>query len=255
MGIWGRVLAVASLGVLVAAPASAESFVERIKRDGMLHCAALERPGYAEIEDGKPVGRAADLCRAVAKAVLGPGGRFDLRLLDLDSDFDRVRHAEVDLAFLEPRTIAEHRLGAVLVPLEKAYEDRFAVMVPQAATPKTLADLRGQTICFMIGDPVWPLLVSGLGTRNVAFRPFGFSEEVEMKDAYDVGRCGALAGLASTLEQLQQDQGVKHLRSRLLAETLGADPVEAMVPPGDPAWADTVRATLHGPPGFSATAR
>ena len=246
---WARLVASVAAGILLATPASAEGIEDRIKRDGMLHCAAVERPGYAEIEDDTPMGRAAELCRTVAEAVLGRNGRFALRLLDLDSDFERVRDAEVELAFLEPpRTLAEHRLGAALVPLGEAYRDRFAVMLPDDAAAQSLADLDGQTVCFMVGDPVWPLLAGNFADRKAAFRPFGFSEEVEMKDAYNVGRCDAMAGLASTLDAARADGGVKHLHSRILPGSLGADPVEAMVPAGDRAWADTVRTTLAASP-------
>ena len=107
-----------------------------------------------------------------------------------------------------------------------------------------LGDLGGRTICFMIGDPVWPLLEKTLGSRGVVFRPFGFSEEVEMKDAYNVGRCGAMAGVASTLDELRADRGVNHVQSRLIDEQLGPDPVVAMVPPGDAQWAALVKSGI-----------
>jgi general L-amino acid transport system substrate-binding protein len=118
------------------------------------------------------------------------------------------------------------------------------VLLPQTAPAHALSDLRGRSVCFMIGAPVWPILSRELASRNVAFRPFGFSEDVEMKDAYNVGRCDAVAGLASDLDELRGDQGVKHLQSRLLDEELGADPVDAMVPVGDPGWLATVRASI-----------
>ncbi len=237
-------LAAAAWCFLPANTAEAGAILDRVKRDGILHCAALERPGYAAVEDGKPVGRAADLCRSAAEKVLGPNGRFALRLLDLDSDFAQVRDGKVELAFLEPRTIAEQHLDVAMVDVGLAYSDRFAIMLPENAAPRSLADLNGQTICFMIGDPVWPTLEADLRARDVVFRPFGFSEEVEMKDAYNVGRCSAIAGLASTLDEVRDDAGVKHLKSRLLAEVLGDDRVDATMPLGDADWGLTMRAVL-----------
>ena len=237
----------ASLTVLLVAAvpqAKAGAVLDRIKQEGILRCAATERPGYATIENDQPAGRVADLCRAMAKTVLGTSGRFALRLLDLDSDFDRVRNGEIELSFLEPRVAKEQKLENSLKTVAEAYRDSFAVMVPQQTVAQSLSDLKGRTICFMIGDPVWPLLDSDLQARHVPFRPFGFSEEVEMKDAYNVGRCGAMAGVASTLEELRGDQGVNHLQSRLIEERLGLDPVIAMVPRDDPEWAAAVEYTL-----------
>ena len=237
-------IASGALVFAAASPAAAGRMEDQVKRDGILRCAATERPGYAGIEADQPTGRAADLCRAVATTVLGTGGRYALRLLDLDSDFDRVRSGEVELAFLEPRLVSEHDLAALLTPLSEAYQDSFAVLVPQTPAPGRLADLGGQTICFMIGDPVWPMLQDGLAGRDVSFRPFGFSEEVEMKDAYNVGRCAAMAGVASTLDEPRADGGVRHLRSQRITEPLGPDPVFAMVPSGDAEWAEVVRRSI-----------
>lgn len=230
-----------------AGPVRAGTILEHIRHDEMLRCAATERPGYAEIVDGAPAGRAADLCRAAAERAMGKGGRFALRLLDLDDDFARLRGGEIELAFLEPRTVAAQRLTEVLTPVGPAYADPFAVMVPDRSRVRTLGDMAGQTVCFMIGDPIWPLLQDGLTARGVPFRPFGFSEEVEMKDAYNVGRCGAMAGVASELEEIRADGGVKHLTSRLLGEPLGSDPVIAYVPRGDADWAAEAARGLAGP--------
>ena len=242
----GRV-AIAALLVGIALPAHAGAVLDRVKRDGILHCAATERAGYATIEDGKPAGQAADLCRMIAEAVLGPSGKFALRLLDLDSDFDHVRAGEVAVTFLEPRTVAEQKLAPLLVPVGQAYRDRFAVMVPAGSSPRGLDELGGQAICFMIGDPVWPLLQRRLADRSVLFTPFGFSEEVEMKDAYNVGRCDAMAGIASTLDELRLDRGVNHLRSRFIDEALGPDPVDALVPPAEAELAAIVRSVVARP--------
>lgn len=236
-----RRAALAGLALGVALPAHAGAVLDRARHEGILRCAATERPGYATIEEDRPAGRAADLCRAIAGAALGPEGRFALRLLDLDSDFDHVRTGDVAVTFLEPRVVTEQKLAPMLVPVGEAYRDRFAVMVPAGSPPRALGDLGGEAICFMIGDPVWPLLQGGLGRRGVPFVPFGFSEEVEMKDAYNVGRCGAMAGVASTLDALRADRGVNRLRSRLLDEPLGPDTVDAMVPPADAELAAIVR--------------
>ncbi len=242
-----RLLA-ATLILAIASQAQAGGILDAVKRHGVLRCAAVERPGYAAIEGDAPAGVAAGLCRTVAEAALGRGGRFALRLIEDDDDMERVRNGDVDLAFLEPRTVTEGRLDAALTPVTEAYRDRFVVMVPRNSPAQGLGDLGAQTICFMIGEPVWPLLQDGLRRRGASFRPFGFSEEVEMKDAYNIGRCGAMAGLASTLDELRADGGVNHLVSRIIDEPLGPDPVIAMVPVGDGEWAATVRQALQGSP-------
>jgi len=63
---------------------------------------------------------------------------------------------------------------------------------------------------------------------------------VEMLDAYNVGRCGAVVGEAGTLAGMRQTPGVRRLVSRLLPETLAADPIVAVTRAADGVWAADV---------------
>ncbi len=232
--------AAAALALVWSCAAAAGPVLDRIRHEGIVRCAAVERPGFAAMEQDGPHGRAVDLCKAAARAVLGPQSRLGFRLLDIDADFDPARAGKVDLLFLTPREIAEQRLTG-FAAAGVAYDDRFALMVPEASAAQAPRDLEDATICFMIGAPVWPVLDDAMRRRGIPFRPFGFSEEVEMKDAYDVGRCQAMAGLASRLgDLLRAGGGVKHQKSRILDEPLGPDPVMALVPLGDQEWRETV---------------
>ncbi|HEX4767104.1 MAG TPA: hypothetical protein VH414_12615 [Lichenihabitans sp.] len=233
-------LAIAALALALPCVATAGPVLDRIRRDGILSCGAVGRPGFAAMAGDGPRGRAIDLCKATARAVLGPQGRLSFRLLDVDADFDAARADRVDLLFLTPREVAAQRLTG-LTTMGIAYEDRFAVMVPETSAARSLHDLKDATICFMIGAPVWPVLDSAMRLRGTPFRSFGFSEEIEMKDAYDVGRCQAMAGLASELGELRASAGVNHLASRILTEPLGLDPIMILVPAGDAQWRETIR--------------
>ncbi len=231
---------VAALTLALPCVATAGPVLDRIRHERIVHCAAVERPGFAAMEGDGPHGRAIDLCKAAARAVLDPQGRLSFGLLDTDADFDDARAGRVDLLFLTPREVAAQKLAG-LAAAGVAYEDRFAVMVPEASAARSPRDLKDATICFMIGAPVWPVLEDTMGRRGISFRPFGFSEEVEMKDAYNVGRCQAMAGLASELGELRASAGVNHLDSRILNEPLGLDPIMVLVPADDPQWQETIR--------------
>ena len=231
---------VAALALALPRVATAGPVLDRIRHEGIVHCAAVERPGFAAMEEDGPHGHAVDLCKAAARAVLGAQGRLSFTLLDIDADFDPARAGRVDLLFLTLREVAAQKLAG-LEAAGVAYEDRFAVMVPETSAARSPRDLKDATICFMIGAPVWPVLDKTLHLWGIPFRPFGFSEEVEMKDAYDVGRCQAMAGLASELGELRASAGVNHLDSRILNEPLGLDPIMVLVPADDPQWQETIR--------------
>src|SRR5580658_2427680 len=145
------------LGLAAACPAHAGGAVERIRAEGVLRCGAVERMGIADAPPEGPaaggvVGIAVDVCRALAVAVLGPGGRVAFSLYDAPHSFDALRGGADELGLLTGSEIAEQNLGAGVVPGPTIASSPVAVMVPDASPVHRLADLSGQTVCVMIGS-------------------------------------------------------------------------------------------------------
>ncbi len=235
----------ALLGLAAASPAHAGGAVERIRAEGELHCGAVERVGIAEEPPEGPsaggaVGIAVDVCRALAVAVLGPGGRVAFPLYDAPHSFDPLRSGADEVGFLTGSEIAMQDLGASMVPGPTIAISPVAVMVPDASPVRRLADLSGQTFCVMIGSAPQRALEAAVGTLHLSIARLAFEEDVEMLDAYNVGRCGAAVGEAGYLAGMRQTPGVRRLASRLLPETLAADPIVAVTDRADGAWAADV---------------
>ena len=98
-------------------------------------------------------------------------------------------------------------------------------MVPEASAVHAPRDLAGASLCFMIGTGAQRALEAALERDHVEVRRLGFGEDVELRDAYNVGRCTAVAGDATFLAEVRQDGGVHGLKSRLLDAPLALDPV------------------------------
>ena len=222
-------LAAALLGLAIApAPAAAGAVLDRVKADKAVHCAAEERPGFAAIEeesDAPPHGLAVDLCRAVAVAVLGPDGEADVTILDSVRHFDEVRAGRFDVVFASGGTMTAEHLVDHLVPGPPAFIETESVMVPETSAVRAVRDLAGAGVCFMIGTGAQRALEAALERDHVEVKRLGFGEDVELRDAYNVGRCTAVAGDGTFLAEVRQDGGVHGLKSRLLDAPLALDPV------------------------------
>jgi general L-amino acid transport system substrate-binding protein len=222
-------------------PAHAAGVIERIRAEGVLHCGAAERPGFAEIApDSGAKGVAVELCRAVAVAVLGPSGRVSFSLYEAPRTYDGVRQGSDALAFLTGGEIAEQSLAGAVLPGPNVFVSTIGVMVPAVSKARRLGDLSGETVCLMIGSAAQRALDHAAAALHLGIARLPFEEDVEMLDAYNAGRCDAVVGEATYLADMRQNPGVRRLESRLLPETLSADPIMAATPQDDGAWAADV---------------
>ena len=226
------------LAVASAAPAWAGSVLDRVRAEGIVHCGAGERPGFAwAAADGRIAGLAVDLCRAVAIAVLGSEGRVAFQLYGATRDYDAVRGGADDLFFLSGTEIVEEGLAPSVLQGPTVFVEALALMVPEASAASRLEDLAGASVCFMIGSGAQRALEAAADRQHVSFARLGFQESVEMLDAYDVQRCRAVAGEATQLAAMRLDSGVNHLASRILPQPLALYPVVAAVGTKDGQWA------------------
>ena len=235
-------------------PAVAGPVLDRVKAANSVACASEERPGFAEAaETVKTVtgqeeaiaGLAVDLCRAVAVAVLGPHGKIVFTLLDSVKDFDAVRDGRQDLVFLTGGAIAEQHLADRLLLGPPAFVEPIALLVPATSSVEAPRDLKGQSVCFMIGTGAERAMEAAFERDAVAFKRLGFQEDVEMRDAYNVGRCQAVAAEATFLAEVRQDGGVHDLKSRIVDAPLAVDPVFLATGLEDARWSAIATATLQ----------
>jgi general L-amino acid transport system substrate-binding protein len=234
-------LALLGLLLLLAGAAQAAGVLDSIRANEILRCGAVERPGIAVTDpQGAPVGVAADLCHAVAVAVLGPSARIVFTLYEAPGRKDDTRHGSDDIAFLTGGEIAEMDTARSLLPGPTVLISTVAIMVPEASPVRRLADLSGQTVCLMIGSWAQRALESAASRLHLAISRLTFEEDVEMLDAYNAGNCGAAVGETTYLADMRANPGVRGLTSRLLPEILAADPIVAATPRGDGVWAAQV---------------
>jgi general L-amino acid transport system substrate-binding protein len=225
------VLAGVAIGVAVARPIMAGEVLDRVRRDGVVRCAAGELPGLAAPRtDGGIDGIAVELCRAVAAAAPGREGRIAFTLEDMPQDTPD----NIDVAFVPRAETAPH---SPFIMGPAVFVDRLSVLVPRGSSLRTPSDLAGQTVCLMIGSPEQRGLETAVRRLRLDIVRLTFEEVDEMRDAYFVGRCGAMAGHRTELQTLRGETGVNRLTSRLLTKDLASVSIRVATPTTDRAWA------------------
>lgn len=226
-----------AFALLLPTPTYAGPVLDRVRAANMLTCGAEERAGIAEVaEEGRATGLAVELCRAVAVAVLGREGKITFTVLESARDFEALRDGRIDLAFLSGGTILAEHLADRLLPGPAVYAREEALMVPDASAVQGVRDLQGKSVCFMIGTGAERALEAALEREHVEIERSGYQEDVELRDAYNVGRCAAVAGDATFLAEVRQDGGVHALKSRILDGPLALDPLYLATGIEDARW-------------------
>lgn len=235
------------IGVFGSTPgARAGSVVERVKARNTVRCGSVERPGLAhETGQGRWSGLEVDVCRAIAAAVLGSSERIEYHVYDTPKDFDAVRRQQDDVYFLTGSEIDAQKLAGQIVPGPTVLVESHAVMVASSSAAQHVADLGGDTICFLIGSPVERSLAAYFDAIHQSWLRRPFSESGEMVDTYNVQNCHAIAGEITTLAMTALDPGVNRLSSRILPEPLTVFPLMAATGTGDGQWSAIVAWTVH----------
>ena len=243
MGAGRGVRAVLALIILGAAsvPAQAGVVLDRVKATGTLRCAAVARPGlFDPQEDGAATGLFVELCRAVGTAVAGPAVRVQTDELDAGPSFEAVRTGREDLVFLTGGEIVDHGLAGALLPGAPVFFAQSLLMVGAGSSAMHPTDLADKPICFLQGDPSERHLEAWVAAHRLAIVRMPYQEPDEMNDAFDAGRCEAVAGEATALAALRREGGARRSHGRILPDPLATTPLLAATGTQDAVWSARV---------------
>jgi len=236
---------IALLAILLLPTAlHAGTTLERIRQTGTLRCGInRERPEYSTSDDhGARAAFDADLCRAVAVALLGPGAKVAVTQYDDDvTSMAALGGGKVDL--LPTLTFdLTHATAAGIIFSPPVLYDGVGFLVPASADIAHAEQLGGKKICFLAETEVEVALRQWFGQQQIKFLPFPFQEEGEMEAAFMTGNCTALAGDRTRLANTRLSLGEKYA---LLPEQVSSDPLAAASRADDAAFARIVFWTME----------
>jgi general L-amino acid transport system substrate-binding protein len=219
-----------------------ETTLSRVRAAGVLRCGIdVEEAEYTTTDDhGNRDAFDADLCRAVAVAVLGKDALVKVsQHPDDDTAVDALTSGQVEMVATLSADFT-HTVGMHLAFTRPVLWDGVGFLAPTGSPVTQARELSGKKICFIAETAVEESVRAWFAREHLDFVPFPFQEEGEMHAAFASGNCGALAGDRT---RMAQDRAAleRHARQvRLLPETISKDPLAPAVRDDDPQWAAIV---------------
>ena len=219
-----------------------ETTLAHVRAAGVLRCGVdVEEAEYTTSNDhGNRDAFDADLCRAVAVAVLGKDAQ--VRVTGYPDDVAAMRGltgGEVEMVATLPDDFT-HAAGTHLTLTRPVLWDGVGFLAAEGSSVTRARQLSGKKICFLAETTVEESVRAWFAREHLEFVPFPFQEEGEMQAAFATGNCGALAGDRTRMVQNRAALARHGRQVRLLPETISKDPLAAAVRDDDPQWAAIV---------------
>lgn len=227
--------------------AGAGGTVQDIIQRKQLRCGVSEGiPGFSRPDaNGRWSGIDADLCRAVAAAVLGDPARTRFVPLKASARFPALQTGRVDmLARNTTWNMSREVLLKVTFPGVWFYDGQ-AFMVRADSGIATAAALQGATVCVEKGTTHERNMVRYFAARGRAVETMEVDSAAGAAAAFFAGRCRAYTSDAAQLAvlRLQAPGGAQDFT--ILPERISKEPLGPVVRNDDPSWASVVRWVLY----------
>jgi general L-amino acid transport system substrate-binding protein len=237
------VLAAAAGLAISLAPASAQT-LNAVKSRGMLVCGAngtLAAFGAPDAQ-GNWTGFDADLCRAIAVAVLGDPAKVKFVPLSAKDRFTALQSGDVDVLVRNTTWTSSRDTSLGLNFTGVNYYDGQGFMVRTALKVNSALELNDAAICVQQGTTNEQNVSDYSRSNKMRVKVVTFATADEALRAYDSGRCDAYTTDISQLysERLRLAKADEHL---VLPEVISKEPLGPAVRHGDDQWFDVVKWT------------
>lgn len=203
-----------------------------------------ELPGFSFVgQDGKYSGLDVDVCRAIAAALFDNPDAVEFRNLNAKERFTAVQTGEVDVLSRNTTWTLSRDTSVGLEFAPVVFYDGQGIMVKRASGIKTLADLKGKSICIQTGTTTEQNLTDQMRKRNIPYTPVVFEDVNTTFATYAEGRCDGVTADRSQLisRRTTLPQPDDHI---ILEEPLSKEPLAPALAAGDAGWSDVVRWTV-----------
>jgi general L-amino acid transport system substrate-binding protein len=231
-----------------AAHAAAGETIAQVKARGTLRCGVSEGiPGFS-MQDGKGnwVGLDVDFCRAVAAAALGDANKVTFVPLRASARFPALRSGQVDLLSRNTTWTLMREAGLKIQFVGVLYYDGQGFMMPAKSRMKTVAALKGATVCVEKGTTSVRHLEDYSSERGLAIKPLVIDSVTEVADAFFAGKCQAFTSDVSQLAAVRLRAPGGPQTQVILPERISKEPLGPALRAGDEDWFTLVRWVLFG---------
>jgi general L-amino acid transport system substrate-binding protein len=227
--------------------AEAGPTLDGVKQRGILACGVNVGIAGFSLPDSQGVWRGmdADLCRAVAAAVLGDPGKVRFVPLTAVQRFTALQSGEIDV-LIRQTTLTMTRdtnLGMRMVGVN--LYDGHGFMVRRDANVTDLRGMDGMTVCLSPGTTNELVTADAFRAAGIRFTPVLQERMQDNAQAMQAGRCDAIGTDATQLAALRS-QFTRPNDYVILEQRFSKEPYGPVVRRDDQEWFDVVRWVLFG---------
>jgi general L-amino acid transport system substrate-binding protein len=238
--------AIAVAAVAATCPANAGT-LEDVRAAGELACGVSEGvPGFSNPNsEGVWAGLDADVCRAVAAAVLGDANAVRYVPLASKQKILAVSSGQVDMTSRTTTWTMKRDSAEGVDFTAVVYYDGQGFMVSADAGISSATELDGATICVTTGTTTELNIADYARANNLTIEPVVFEGKREAVEAYASGRCDALTTDSSQLAAFRAGFTDPSAHA-ILPEVISKEPLAPLVAHGDNQWKDIVTWVVYG---------
>ncbi|MGH6637487.1 MAG: amino acid ABC transporter substrate-binding protein, partial [Polaromonas sp.] len=220
-------VALATAGMLSAAPAMAGKTLDGIKSRGQLVCGVhTGLAGFSAADSsGKWAGLDVDVCRAVAAAVLGDSEKVKYVPLTAQQRFTALQSGEIDLLSRNTTFTLTRDASLGLHDTVVTYYDGQGFIVPKKSNIKSPKQFKNQTVCVQSGTTTEKNLTDYSKANNLNIKTVVFEKEEAATAAYFAGRCISYTTDASGLASIRNKVATTPADHVILPDLISKEPL------------------------------
>ncbi|MGA2707653.1 MAG: hypothetical protein ACLQJ0_23770 [Steroidobacteraceae bacterium] len=221
--------------------------VDRVRAAGQMSCGVVATPEDWNKTDlhGSLTALDAEICKAVAVAVLGPKAKLDVKAFDSELQAEEaLSKGGLDLAVgVSPDATSMWHWNIAFGP--PIFYDGQGFLVRGDAPVNSVADLAGLKVCVVEGTDNEKILLARTIARGIAINALPFQEEGEMDDGLAVRHCDAVSAYVSRLALLKLTYPKQLSHDRILSDLLTLSPIAPAYRRDDTQWSMIVDWTVY----------
>ncbi len=232
------IAAVAALLAAISMPAHAGKTLDNIKQRGVLTCGVnVGVAGFSAADSqGNWSGIDADVCKALAAAVLGDATKVKWVPLTAQARFTALQSGEVDVLSRNTTWTLTRDASLGLHFTGVTYYDGQGFMVPKKLKVASAKNLKGADVCVQSGTTTEKNLNDYNKSNDLKMRPVVFEGLEASIKAFFSGRCQAYTTDASGLASIRNKEAGNPDDYVILPELISKEPLGPSVRRGDDEW-------------------
>lgn len=239
--------ALAFTALLITPPAFAGKTLDAIKAKGQITCGVSTGViGFSAADSqGQWKGLDADLCRALAAAVLGSPDKVRWVPLSSQQRFTAIQSGEVDVLSRNTTWSLTRDAALGLHFAGVSYYDGQGFLVPKKLKVTSAKQLKNAEVCVQSGTTTEKNLADYARAQGIKLKPVVFDKFEASLKAFFSGRCQAYTTDASALAFIRSKEAPVPDNYLVLPEIISKEPLGPAVRRGDDEWFAIVKWTLN----------